>query len=46
VERRKRTSTLTPLTVRHGQPDDLKAAFGATAGTCESCHDDFPDALN
>lgn len=23
------------------KPDDLKAAFGATADTCKSCHDDF-----
>ena len=23
------------------KPDDLKAAFGAAADTCKSCHDDF-----
>jgi len=26
---------------RTGKPDALKAAFGATAETCKSCHDDF-----
>lgn len=26
---------------RIGKPDDLKAAFSATAETCKSCHDDF-----
>ena len=24
-----------------GKPDELKTAFGATAETCKSCHDDF-----
>lgn len=24
-----------------GKVDDLKAAFGAAAGTCKSCHDDY-----
>ena len=26
---------------RTGKPEDLKAAFGATADTCRACHDDF-----
>ena len=26
---------------RPPRPDDLKAAFSATADTCKSCHDDF-----
>lgn len=26
---------------RTGKVDDLKAAFGAAAGTCKSCHDDY-----
>ena len=26
---------------RSGNPDDLKAAFSATAETCKACHDDF-----
>ena len=26
---------------RTGKQDDLKAAFGATAEACKSCHDDF-----
>jgi cytochrome c556 len=26
---------------RTGKPDDLKAAFSATADTCSGCHDDF-----
>ena len=26
---------------RTGQPDAVKAAFGATSETCKSCHEDF-----
>ncbi len=26
---------------RTGKPDELRTAFGATADTCKSCHDDF-----
>jgi cytochrome c556 len=28
-----------------GNADTLKAAFGATAGTCKACHDDFQAKL-
>ena len=28
-----------------GNADSLKAAFGATAGTCKACHDDFQAKL-
>jgi len=30
---------------RTGNADTLKAAFGATAGTCKACHDDFQAKL-
>jgi len=29
--------------VKTGNPDALKTAFSATAGTCKSCHDTFRD---
>ena len=28
-----------------GNPDSLKTAFGATAGACKACHDDFQAKL-
>jgi len=32
---------LVAATAKAGKADDLKAAFGAAAETCKSCHDDF-----
>ena len=29
------------VVAKSGNPDQLKTAFGAAAGTCKSCHDDF-----
>lgn len=32
---------LAAVAAKATKPDDLKAAFGAAADTCKSCHDDF-----
>ena len=29
------------VVAKSGNPDQLKTAFGAAAGACKSCHDDF-----
>ena len=29
------------VVAKSGNPDQLKTAFGAAAGSCKSCHDDF-----
>ena len=33
------------VAAKTGNADTLKAAFGATAGTCKACHDDFQAKL-
>jgi cytochrome c556 len=35
------TAKLAAAAAKATKPDDLKAAFGAAAETCKSCHDDF-----
>ena len=38
-------STKLAAAAKTGNADTLKAAFGATAGTCKACHDDFQAKL-
>jgi cytochrome c556 len=34
-------SAVGALPAAAGNPEQLKTAFGAAAGTCKACHDDF-----